>query len=59
MGRDDDLNRKREYVRVILYGWDGYDSNLTPEENLIELIIEMGMLDEAKSVLSQYARRRW
>ena len=59
MDKDDDLNRKREYVRVILYGWDGYDPNLTPEENLIELIIEMGMLDEAKSVLSQYARRRW
>ena len=55
----DDINRKREYVRVILYGWDGYDPNLTPEENLIELIIEMGMLDEAKAVISNYMRRRW
>lgn len=56
---NDDINRKREYVRVILYGWDGYDPNLTPEENLIELIIEMGMLDEAKAVISNYMRRRW
>lgn len=56
---NDDLNKKREYVRVILYGWDGYDPNLTPEENLIELIIEMGMLDEAKAVISNYMRRRW
>ena len=54
----DDIDRKREYVRVILYGWEGYDKTKSPEENLIELIIEMGFLDEAREVISNYMRRR-
>ena len=54
----DDLNKKREYIKIILYGWEGYDKAKTPEENLIELVIEMGFLDEANEVISHYMRRR-
>lgn len=52
-------NDKRETLRFILYGWDEYDETLTPEENLIELIIAMGFLDEAQELIEKYKRRRY
>lgn len=50
---------KRENLRLILIGWERYDAELTPEENLIELIIDMGFLEEAQMLLEKYKRRRY
>jgi hypothetical protein len=34
--------------------WEGYDHSLTALENLIELQIQMGFLDEARKELRPY-----
>ena len=52
-------HNKRKILHAILVGWEGYDPTLSPEENLVELIIDMGFLDEAQALLERYKRRRY
>jgi hypothetical protein len=52
-------NNKRKTLHTILIGWERYDPELSPEENLIELIIDMGFLDEAQMLIERYKRRRY
>ena len=50
---------KREQLLFILQGWEAYNPDMTLEENLVELIIAMGFLDEAQMILERYQRRRY
>ena len=43
----------------ILHNWEGYDVALSARENLIELIIELGYLDDVQLLLQRYRRRRY
>lgn len=38
-------------LKSALEAWEGFDPYLTYEENLIEMQIDMGFLDEAKKVI--------
>lgn len=53
-----DKNDKERILHDILHNWDGYDVELSARENLIELIIELGYLDDVQILLQRYRRRR-
>jgi hypothetical protein len=55
----DDKDRRERILHEILYNWDGYDVSLSPRENLIELIIELGYRDDAFILLQRYRRKRY
>lgn len=43
----------------ILHNWEKYDVELSARENLIELIIELGYLDDVQILLQRYRRRKY
>lgn len=54
-----DKNERERILHDILHMWDGYDVELSARENLIELIIELGYLDDVQVLLQRYRRRRY
>lgn len=54
-----DKNESERILHDILHSWDGYDVQLSARENLIELIIELGYLDDVQILLQRYRRRRF
>ena len=53
-----DKNERERVLHDILHNWEGYDVALSARENLIELIIELGYLDDVQILLQRYRRRR-
>ena len=58
MPYEDDEDPKEQF-RFIMEDWENYDWELTPEENLIELILYLDFLDDAIQVLKRYERRKY
>lgn len=58
MPREDDKDPKEQF-RFIMEDWENYDWELTPEENLIELILYLDFVDDALELLKRYQRRRY
>jgi hypothetical protein len=54
-----DKNERERILHDILHNWEGYDVGLSARENLIELIIELGYLDDVQILLQRYRRRRF
>jgi hypothetical protein len=54
-----DKNERERILHDILHMWEGYDVSLSARENLIELIIQMGYLDDVQILLQRYRRRRY
>ena len=54
-----DKSERERILHDILHNWEGYNVELSARENLIELILEMGYLDDAKILLQRYRRRRY
>lgn len=52
-------NERERILHDILHNWDGYNVELSARENLIELILQMGYLDDAQILLYRYRRRRY
>jgi aryl carrier-like protein len=50
-------NERDRMLQAILYHWDGYDNELSDRENLVELIIQMGYLDDVQMLLERYRRK--
>ena len=53
-----DKNDRERILHDILHSWEGYNVELSARENLIEMIIQMGYLDDALVLLQRYKRRR-
>ena len=54
-----DKSERDRMLRMVLHEWDGYDPTISDRENLIEMIIELGYLDDALILLQRYRRRRF
>jgi hypothetical protein len=54
--KDEDPKRQFQYI---MSDWENYDWELTPEENLIELILYLDFVDDAVQVLDQFKRRKY
>lgn len=52
-------NERERILHDILHNWDGYNVELSARENLIELILQMGYLDDVQILLQRYRRRRY
>jgi hypothetical protein len=50
---------RERILHDILHNWEGYNVELSARENLIELIISMGYLDDVQILLQRYRRRRY
>jgi hypothetical protein len=50
---------RERILHEILYLWEGYDVGLSARENLIELIVQLGYLDDAIILLQRYRRRKY
>jgi hypothetical protein len=50
---------RERILHEILHMWEHYDVGLSARENLIELILELGYLDDVKILLQRYKRRRY
>jgi hypothetical protein len=50
---------RERILHEILHLWEGYDVELSARENLIELIVQLGYLDDALILLQRYKRRRY
>jgi len=50
---------RERILHEILQLWEGYDVELSARENLIELIVQLGYLDDALILLQRYKRRRY
>lgn len=58
MPSEDDKDPKEQF-RFIMEDWENYDWELTPEENLIELILYLDFVDDALEILKRYQRRKY
>lgn len=52
-------NERERILHDILHNWEGYNVELSARENLIELILQMGYLDDVQILLQRYRRRRY
>lgn len=52
-------NERERILHDILHNWDGYNVELSARENLIELILQMGYLDDVQILLQRYRRRKY
>ena len=50
---------RERILHEILHMWENYDVGLSARENLIELILELGYLDDARILLQRYKRRKY
>lgn len=50
---------RERILHEILHMWEGYNVELSARENLIELIIELGYLDDVRILLQRYKRRKY
>ena len=50
---------RERILHEILHNWEGYNVELSARENLIELILSMGYLDDVQILLQRYRRRRY
>lgn len=46
--------RNDEELTDMLSLWEGYDNELSPQENLIELQLYMGLMGQSKQLLAQF-----
>lgn len=54
-----DEDDSKDQFRFIMEEWENYDWGLTPEENLIELILYLDFVDDALEILKRYQRRKY